>query len=465
MKNLFRALALVAATSCLSGCLVGPNYERPDTNLPSVFRGGDSNTASMGDLKWMQVMRDPVLQGLITEAVTNNFDVKVAVARVLEARASLAATKGAQMPTLIAQGNAQYVREPGVGSNNTFTAWQKSLGAQLSYETDLWGQLARNTQSAQAQYIATQDAQQAVLTTVVSSVANGYLALRELDLELQISQQTLAARQASLDLVSKRLRYGVATKQDVLQAQSLVDTVNSEIPNIQREITATENAISILLGRNPGPIARGLPLTEQFNLPSPPAGVPGQLLERRPDVRQAEQLVVAANAQIGAQMATLLPNLFITGNAATVNSQLSGIPIVGSNAATFGVFSLAAALSQVLFDGGQRKARVALARAQTQEAVATYQFTVTESVREVSDALNDYHQYVATVAEQQRLANALHESVRLAYMRYNNGVTTYLEVLNAQQQAYAADLSLAQAEFAQRSSLISLYKALGGGWQ
>ncbi|MBV8602800.1 MAG: efflux transporter outer membrane subunit [Candidatus Eremiobacteraeota bacterium] len=463
-----RRLAAFALVALLAGCQVGPNYARPDTNVPSTYRGASAaGPQSLGDLKWAELIRDPVLQSLLVEALVKNFDVRVAVQRVLEARAQLAAAHAAQFPTLTASGGIGYSRIPPTLSNpnSSYSNWARNLGAQLNYEADLWGQLSRNAQSANAYLLATESGQKAVLTTVVSSVANAYLFLRALDLELQIAKDTLVARQASLRLVQSRLDYGIGTKQDVDQAASLVYTVTSDIPNIERQIEQTENALSILLGRNPGPIPRGLTLVDQFNLPAAPAGVPGTLLERRPDIQAAEQMLVAANAQIGANMANLLPNLTISGVGYGVNTQLGGGTLLTPVNSTLGIFSLAATLGQLIFDAGRARAGVALAQSQTQEAVVVYQHTVTQSVREVSDALVDYRQYIDIVAEQKKLTDALHDSVRQANLRFEGGVTSYLEVLNAQTQAYTADINLAQAELAQRNAVVNLYKALGGGWQ
>jgi outer membrane protein, multidrug efflux system len=458
-----RSLAAIALACLLSGCKVGPDYVQPPTNVPTAFRGVDAKTAqSLGDLKWAEVFADPQLQSLIAEALVKNFDVRIAVQHVLEARAQLAGAKGNQNPTLGATAQGQYERTlSGVHNPPYFDAWEKSFGVQLSYEVDLWGRLARSTEAARAQFLASEAARQAVLTTIVSSVASGYLQLLELDLELQVTRETLAARQDSLRLTQIRLQGGVASLQDVRQAETLVDGSLAAVPQIQRQIEQTENVLSLLLGRYPGPIPRGLPLLQQLNLPDAPPGIPANLLERRPDIRQAEQSLLAANAQIGTAKGLLLPTFQITGSSAVVNTLLSGIGSLG----TAGIFALLGAANQLIFDGGRVRSGVAFAEAQKDEAVAVYQRTVVTGVREVSDALADYRFGIQTVRQQQALAAAVRDSLRLANLRYTSGLTSYLEVLNAQTQSYDAEIGLARAELAERNGIISLYKALGGGWQ
>lgn len=455
------AMTLVAVL--LAGCKVGPDYSRPPTNVPATFRGVDAATLqSLGDSKWAAVFADPQLQALIAEALAKNFDVRIAVQHVLEARAQLAGTAANQSPTLGATAQAQFDRSAtGLANPPYVDVWEKTFGAQMSYEVDLWGRLARSTEAARAQFLASDAAREAVLTSVISSVASGYLQLLELDLELQITRDTLAVRQDSLRLTQIRLGGGVASLQDVRQAQTLVATALAAVPQTQRQIEQTENALSILLGRYPGPIPRGLPLLAQLNLPDAPIGIPASLLERRPDIRQAEQSLVAANAQIGAAKGLLLPSLQITGSTAVVNTLISGIGSLG----TAGIFTLLGAANQLIFDGGRVRAGVAFAEAQKDEAVAVYQRTVVQGVREVSDSLADYRYGIQTVRDQQALADAVRDSVRLANLRYGAGVTSYLEVLNAQTQSYDAQINLARAELAERNGVISLYKALGGGWQ
>ena len=465
MRRFSGLAAAVLLAAMLPGCKVGPNYSRPELGVPPTYRGTDASARSLGDLKWMELFRDPTLQALVTEALVKNFDVRVAVARVLEARAQLAGAAANQTPSITAQAQTNYGRSPSSQPSTTYASWTKALGAQLQYEVDLWGRLSRATESARALFLAQDAARQAVLTTVVSNVVNAYLQLRELDLELDVSRRTLAARRDSLRLTQARLEGGVASLQDVRQAESLVYTAEAQIPDTQRTIEQTENALCVLLGRYPGSIPRGLPLLEQLNLPLAPAGVPSQLIERRPDIRQAEQSLIAANAQIGANLANYLPLVQITGSASSVNTILAGIAPAPINYGSLGIFSLVGSAGQLIFDGGRVRSGVDLAKARTEEAVAVYQGTIVQSVREVSDALSNYRQYQTIVAEQQKLTDALRDSVRLANLRYASGAASYLEVLNAESQDYSAELNLARAELAQRTSIVQLYKALGGGWQ
>ena len=464
--------ALLALTLGLAGCKVGPGYARPPAGTPPVYRGAtEAGTDSIGDLKWAEIFKDPVLQALVTEALVNNFDVRVAVARELQARAQLSGAQANQLPNVAGSASTGYSRVPSpYNSSQTATQWQKIFGAQLQYEADLWGRLSRSTEAARANFLASDAARQAVLTTVVANVVSGYLQLLELDMELDITKRTLANRQNSLELTKIRLQGGVASLQDVRQAASLVYTASAALPVTQRLIAQTEDALSVLVGRNPGPITRGLPLLGQLNLPAVPAGVPSQLLARRPDIRQAEATLVASNAEIGVAKALYFPQITITPTASVTSTQISAIPPVPGlpsfvSTGSLGIFSIVGAASQIIFDGGRIRSQVDFATAAKQGSIAAYQGTIVEAIREVSDALYGYRYQRDLVAQQQLLASALNDSVRLANLRYSSGVVSYLEVLQAQTQAFQADIALAQAELAERSAIVQLYKALGGGWQ
>jgi multidrug efflux system outer membrane protein len=463
------ALAGIAALS--AGCLVGPDYRRPDYPVPAAFRGptdaGPPATGpSFGDLEWWRVFEDEQLVALIRSALAENYDLRAAAERILDARAQVTIARSFLYPTANAGIGAPYTRF--VGSSGQFDpqldklyqTFQGTAGLELGYEIDLWGRIRRGTEAARAQLFASEWAQQAIVSALVADVASAYLQLRALDEQLEVARRTLISREGSLDLVQRREAGGVASLIDVRQSEILVTQARETIPLLERDIEQTENLISILLGRNPESVPRGRPLEQQLALPPVPPGLTSALLERRPDIRQSEEQLVAANAQIGAVKALQFPLVTLTGTAGVGGN-------VFNNAAfgPFGFFSIAPSVSMPLFNAGRLRAGVDAAEARAQEAVLRYQQTIQQAFREVSDALVAYARNREFRVEKEALVNTLRDAVRLANIRYIGGVTGYLEVLDVETRLFTAELELVQASQNERVAVVQLYKALGGGWQ
>jgi len=460
-----------AVVSLLSGCVVGPKYRRPDAEPPGVFRGGADPTpptdlASLADLKWFEVFRDERLQELIRAALAYNYDLRQAVARVSAARANLGITRsdqfpnitaGAEVTTLRSSGSGQSVIPEGVSRDRSFGTVLLNL---LSFEVDIWGRLRRTTEAARAELLFEEETRKAVITTLVGDVASAYFNLIELDTELEIAERTLATRKESLRLIRVRQQGGVATMLEVRQAEQLVYGAAQTIPDIERLIEQTENQISLLLGRNPGEVARGRGLTEQEQPPSVPPGLPSSLLERRPDIRAAEQNLVAATAIIGVAKAAYFPQISLTGLAGFQSSQLSNIFTNRGSQWTF-----APQITQPIFTAGRIKSNVRLTEAQQQLALAQYEQAIRTGFREVSDALVEYRKVKEIRSEQEPLVTTLRDRSRLAYMRYRGGVDTLLNALDADRDLFAAEVSLARTRRGELLALVQLYKALGGGWR
>ena len=469
----FTALGgLLLFLAVLAGCAVGPDYKRPELNAPAAFRPAAtgtndlSATNSLADLGWWQVMNDPQLQNYITEALTNSWDIKIAAARVLQAEASARVTRSQFMPTIGVGGDWSTTRTsengpstipPGV---NPVRDYGSVYGAMAGYEVDLWGRIRRANEAARAQLLATQDAQQTVRQTLVAQVAGAYLSLLELDYEMEIAQRTYSIRTNSLQLTEARQEGGVASKQDVYQAQILVFTAEASIANTHRLIEQQENELSILLGRNPGSPLRGEGFLHQKLEVTVPPGLPSDLIERRPDIRAAEQQLVAANADVGQAKAAFFPKVTLTGFYGFQSVALSDLFKSGSQTWQFGP-----AVSFPLFTGGALRGNLKLARARFDEAVALYQKTVQNSFREVSDSLIAYQRTREFRARQEDLTQANRNAADMASVRYDGGVTSYLEVLYNEQELFAAEFNLAQARLSELLSVVALYRSLGGGWQ
>jgi multidrug efflux system outer membrane protein len=463
MKKLCAFLLL-----CLfaTGCTVGPKYKRPATDVPTVYRDAAPaatpapDTASLADQKWWDVFEDQQLQQLIRTALQQNYDVRVAAARILQAQAQLGITRSNQFPQVAGSAAGSLVRTQQQGA---FPPKNTSIGAvSLSalWELDFWGRLRKATEAARANLLASEWARQQVISTLVANVASSYFQLRELDLELEISKQTLASRQDSLKLTEVLANGGATSLLDVRQAEQLVYTAGEQIPDLERRIRQQENLLSTLLGKNPGDVPRGLKLTEQPHLPQVPAGLPSALLERRPDIRQAEQQLVAFNAQIGVARAAYFPQITLTGNGGFQSSALTSI--FTGNA---GLFNVGAQLAQPIFTGGRIRNGVRLAEAQEQEAVLVYQNTIQQAFRDVSDQLVAYSKNQEFRKQQELLTKAAQGAAQLSDVRYKGGAASYLEVLTNQTNYFTAQLNLAQAQFNELDSLVQLYRALGGGWQ
>jgi len=466
-----RLISGVVIVSLLAGCTAGPKYSRPVVESPSAFRGAaDPATArdpdSLADLRWYEVFKDEQLQDLVRTALTNNYDLLQAVARIQAARANLGITRSDQFPsasagvdmtTLRNSGSGQFAAPAGSSHTRTFGSVMLNL---LSFEVDIWGRLRRATEAARANLIATEEDRKAVMTTVVGDVSAAYFNLLELDKELEIAKDTLATRQESLRLIQGRQQGGIATMLDVRQAEQLVYAAAQTVPDIERLIEKTENQINLLLGKDPGPVTRGLALTEQEQPPSAPPGLPSSLLERRPDIRAAEQNLIAATANIGVAKAAYFPQISLTGFMGGQSNQLSNL-FSGAG----GVWNFAPQVTLPIFNAGRVKSGVRLTEAQQQLALTQYQQAIKTGFREVSDALVEYRKIKEIRAQQEPLVTTLQDRSRLAYLRYKGGVDTQLNALDADRDLFAAELSLTQTRRNELLALVQLYKALGGGWQ
>ena len=466
-----RVLVLVLAVA-LFGCAVGPNYKRPTVQTPANFRaptsGPPPETASLADLKWWDVFKDEKLEDLIRTSLVANYDLRDALVRVEAAHAALGITRSEQFPNLGISGNLSTTRFSRDGQlplpasfvpsqNRTFGQATLDL---LSFEVDIWGRLRRATEAARANLLGAEENRKAVVTTLVSDVATSYFTLRELDYELEISRETLGTRQESLRLIQTRQGGGVATLLDLRQGEQLVDTAAETIPELQQRIEQTENQISLLLGRNPGEVVRGRALTEQQLPPEVPTGLPSALLERRPDIRVAEQNLIAANAEIGVAKAAYFPQISLTGFLGGQSTQLSNL-----FSAPGRVWTFTPQVTQPIFTAGRLKSNVRLAQAQRQSALIQYEKAIQTSFSEVSNALIAHQRVRESRVQEERLVTALADRKRLAYVRYRGGVDTLLNALDADRDLFQAQLTLSQIRLNEVLSVVQLYKALGGGWQ
>jgi outer membrane protein, multidrug efflux system len=466
MTKTGRRAVLLLAILVTCGCAVGPNYKKPTINTPTIYRGltpeeaAKSETKSLADEKWWEVFQDDQLKELIKTALQQNYDLRRAATRILQARAALGITRADQFPTISADAAA----------TNERTARQKVLppietntnrvGADFTWELDFWGKFRRATEAARANLAATEWGRREIATELIADVADGYFRLRALDLQLEITRRTLASRQDSLRLTRILADGGSTSLLDVRQAEQLVFTAGSEVPSLEEQIEQQENFISILLGSNPGSVSRGRPLTDQPRPPALPAGLPSSLLERRSDIRQAEQQLIAANAQIGVARSLYFPQIALTANSGYQSSALTALFTGPAGFWTFG-----STLTQPLFTAGKLRSNVRLAEAQHQEAVLFYQETIQGAFRDVSDSLVAYRKTQEFREQQQLLVNSAQDATRLSHMRYSGGVASYLEVLTNDTNYFSAELGLVQAQLNELLALVQLYKGLGGGWE
>src|SRR5215469_11842244 len=463
-------LILIAAVSV--GCTVGPNYKRPSVAVPTSFRAPDplppAEAASVADLKWFEVFKDEELQKLIRTALEQNYDLRDAAARIEEARANLGAIRSNQFPNFGAGASVEINRISRDGAtpipaallpsqNRNFGSAALQL---LSFEIDIWGRLRRATEAARANLLSAEETRKAVVTTLVSDVATSYLTLRELDYELEISRRTLQTREESLNLVRQRQAGGVSTRLDLRQAEQLVYTAAETIPVTQEQIEQRENQISLLLGEEPRSITRGRSLTEQDIAPDVPPGLPSALLERRPDIRAAEQDLIAANAEIGVARAAYFPQISLSGFLGGSSTQLSSL-FSGAH----GAWSAVPQVTQPIFTAGRIKSGVRLAGADRDHYLVQYEKVIQTAFTEVSDALIAHQRMRESREKQELLVAALQDRLNLAYMRYRGGVDTQLNALDADRDLYSGQLTLAQLRLQEILSVVQLYKALGGGWQ
>ena len=458
-----RHAALVAAALALAACTVGPDYQRPMVDAPANFRGAETppDVASLGELDWWQLFPDETLQALIRTALAENYDLRVAAARILDARAQVTIARSFQFPEVAGSGSAEYSRVEGkLSSIQSRSIFAPAGGLDFFWEIDLWGRYRRATEAARADLLGTEWARRFVITTLVSDVGTGYFQLLSLDQELEISRRTLAAREDSLRLVIRREQGGVAGMMDVRQAETLVAGAAQTIPDTQRRIEQTENVISILLGRPPGPVPRGRPLGAQIALRPLPAGFPSSLLERRPDVRTAEEQLAAATARIGVAKSDFFPRVFLTGAAG-----VGGITVNGQTFGPQGLFAVGPSFTVPIFNSGRVGAGVDSAGAVAQGAMLQYQQVVLGAFRDVSDALVEYRKRQEARVQQEVLTTAARDATRLANIRYTGGVTPYLEVLDSDRQLFEAELGLVGNQRDELLAVVRLYKALGGGWK
>jgi multidrug efflux system outer membrane protein len=443
----------------LTTCAVGPNYKRPPVVVPEQFYGetAAAEARSLADLPWWELFQDPVLKGLVDEALQKGFDARLAAARVEEARARYGVARSELLPGVGYKAEWDRTRLDQViaPSRPIEEKWTLQLG--FAWELDLWGRIRRQTEAARAQYLATEEARRGVLLSLVSDVAAAYFELRELDAELEIANRTTTAFQDTFDLFSRRLEGGAASALETARAEALLGQVSAQVPEIERAIVAKENHLNFLLGRNPQPIPRDGPDTPVP--PDVPGGLPSALLERRPDVRQAEQLLVAANAGIGVAKANFFPTLNLTGLFGNVSPELG--QILSSNGQAW---DFKAGLLGPIFAAGRLKKNYQAALAVRDQAAVQYEAAVTNALGEVSGALVDRAKLVETEKQRARAAAAYREAVRLATVRYESGLSAYFEVLDAQQQLYPAEIRIAETRRNQLLAVVNLYKALGGGW-
>jgi outer membrane protein, multidrug efflux system len=460
--------AFVAVVALLvSGCMLGPDYSRPPVVVPDNYRFAvaPATAESIADLPWFDVFRDPVLQQLVREALQNNYDLRIAAARVEEARANIGIVRSFLYPTINfnAAGGAQQVSRTtdppqSFGANRNYQ--NLLLGFALAWELDVFGRIRRDAEAATAVFLATEQAQRGVLITLVADVAVSYFSLRELDLELEIARRTVQLNDETVRFYQTRLTGGASNRLELDSAISNRSRTGSTIPELERQIAIQENQINLLLGRNPGPIPRGTALTEQYSPPSIPAGLPSALLERRPDIKAAEDLLVAANANIGAAKALFFPNFSLTSTLGSATHDLSNL---GDKHAA--IWSVAGSVLQPVFQGWRLTSNYEAVKARFNQAVALYQRSAQNGYREVADALVSIEKLEGVRLELEVGVGALQDASNLARLRYDTGLANYLEILIADQQLFDQELALARARGGQLNAVVQFYRALGGGWQ
>jgi multidrug efflux system outer membrane protein len=457
-----RLLCCVIFALTIAGCAVGPNYRRPSVDAPAAFRGAGTETNSLGDYAWWQLFNDPALQQLIRVALTNNYDVRIAAARVERARAIWNENRSLFLPQInymAGVGRGKNVQNNLPANNGGQTGTGISADANVSWEIDLFGRIRRLNESARAQFFASEEARRDVTALLVSDVAQAYFQLLALDEELRIAEESTNSFGQSLKIFSERYRGGVASKLEVSSAEALMASAATSALDLQRQIVAQENLICVLLGVNPGPVARGRPLLAEALPPEVPPGLPSALLERRPDIRQAEASLRSANALVGVAKADFFPRLTLTGLLGQTSPELSTFTAGANNA-----WSIAAGLTGPIFEGGLLKAQYRAARAAWDEARLQYQSTLLTAFREVADALASRQQFAAERLEQTRAVTAYQEAVKLVNERYVQGHASYYEVLQEQQLLFPAENTLTQIQLNQLLAVVHLYRALGGGW-
>jgi multidrug efflux system outer membrane protein len=455
---MIRKFCLAVAALWLAACAVGPDYNRPALDMPAGFRGAPeaARGAAFADLQWWAVLEDPVLQNLIKDALANNYNLRIAANHVLQAREQLGITRSSQLPSLSGFVDAERQRAPPVLPDQTIY----SGGLQLSWVLDFWGQFRRATEAARATLLATEYAQTAVRITLIANVASAYFQLRAFDQELDASTRILQANRETLRITTLSVNGGASPITDQLQATLLVQQAQAQITQLEQSIAQTENQLSLLLGKNPGDITRGMRLEKQPQLPEVPTGLPSQLLERRPDVREAEETLDAANANVGVAKAAFFPQIPLTASYGAASANLGDFLKQSAN-----VWSVAGDVVQPIFEGGKIRSAYRLAWAQRDAAELSYRQSVQQAFADVANSLVGYEKSRALRVTLEEQTATYAETARLANDRYRGGSTSFLEVLTTQQQYFTSELQSSQAWFAELQNYVQLYQALGGGWQ
>jgi outer membrane protein, multidrug efflux system len=458
---------LAALAYLLAACNVGPKYLRPNVTAPPAYRGADNAAVgaeakeSLGDEQWAAVYREPELQDLIRKALANNYDVRIAARRILEQQAQVRITRSQQFPSATVGGTGIGATLPSsLGTQIPSPLVNGSFNVSAAWTPDFWGLYRRQTEAARAQLLAQVWAQRAVQLTLVEQVATAYLQLRALDAQLDITKETIKVRQDSVALTKTLESGGSVPLSDVRQAEQLLYAATSEVPQLEEQIQEQENAIAFLIGENPGPVVHSDPNALAPPPQEIPAGLPSRLLERRPDIQQAEATLIAANAQIGVARAQFFPNLSISGSGGVGGDSLSSI-FDPAGKTIYGIGTL----TQPLFEGGKLRGQLELSKQTKEEMVLNYQKTISGAFRDVSNALIALNKQRGYREQQEKLVEAAKDATRLARIRYQGGSTGYLEVLTTDSNLYAAQLNLVNAQQGEALALVQLYGALGGGWQ
>ena len=447
---------VVLLTIFLAGCNLGPKYKRPTVQPPAEFYAERQTTAnSEADAAWWDLFKDPVLQGLIREALQNNYDLRLAFARVEQERALAGVTRSQYFPQVGYGAAIAGQKEPFPSiANHTYYAYNFNT----FWEIDLFGRIRKLNEAQRAVYFASEEARRDVRLLVLAEVAQGYFQLRAFDANLEIAHRTVKSFQDTLDLFQRKFEGGASSGLEVARAQAALSNVAATIPDLQRQIVAQEVALNLLLGRNPGPITRGSALAEQYDPPEVPTGLPSQLLERRPDLREAEENLIAANASVGIAKANFFPTISLTGVFGGISPQLSELTGTGK------AWSLAGNLAGPLFTAGRLKNEYRASLAQRDQAKIAFEKAVTQAFGEVSTSLSAHQQLGRAYQEQLNSVEAYRESVRLSSIRYDSGFASYFEIIDAQLQMYPAEQSAVDYDLGRKVALVNLYRALGGGW-
>ena len=444
-----------------TGCLVGPDYQRPEVVMPEAFFGDTTEGKSVAELQWWELFKDPQLQELVRVALEENRDLRVAIARVDEARARLGEVRSGQFPTVggVATGNRGNTLDATLPSAGIGIQENYFLGVVAGYEVDLWGKFRRSTEAARAELLSIEENQRTVMITLIADVASAYLLLRDLDVRVEIAQDTLQARNKSTALIQARFDKGTVALIDVNQAQILEADAAAQLAQLRRQAGETENLLNVLLGKNPRPIIRGRAIDKDLVVPEVPAGLPSTLLERRPDIRAAEASLAAQTARIGVATALRIPSVTLTGDLGLASTDLSDL--LESDGKIWGV---GIDILGPIFDAGKRRSLVEIEKARTEQALNVYEQSILQALREVEDALAGIRWYREELAAREFQLNAAQSASDLSWARYNGGVTSYLEVLDSDRSLFDAQLAAAEIRRRELVSIVSLYKALGGGW-